>query len=202
MKLEIIIAISLLSFLSGCAMMNKKECQAANWYTLGINDGSTGAPMTTFIERHKICTAHGFTVNQTDYLQGRKLGLATYCTPQKGYNAGINGYRYHGVCSAKTEPAFVTAYQKGQRIYEQKNIVNNLKKEIDSLQRSIEQKTDEKNQSEIALITAQTIEKRTQLLLQINRLNQQISNAHADKARLQERHAEAQRTLDRMPRTY
>lgn len=186
--------------LGGCAKMNKKECQLADWQLLGIKDGSDGEPMTVFAERSEACASYGTVVNRTAYMQGRETGLKSYCKPYKGYEVGEKGARYHGVCTGKQESAFLAAYNKGYRRYEQKKAVSVLDDKIKRLERNITRNTQEKSQIESRLLMAQTTEERTQLLLKLNQITQTISNARAELARLSERRLEKQWILDAMPR--
>lgn len=196
-KKYVLLGLSLI-LLNGCAVMNKKDCMTANWSQLGFADGSRGLPASYFATRRDACAQYGVWIDQAGYLQGRRSGLQHYCRAGQGYQAGRSGKSYHGVCSGAAERAFLRAYRQGKRIYEQQQTVDEFERDLRRLQDDIDRKTTEKSRLEGDLIGAQQTETRSRLLLELNRVNQAISDARAEQSRLRLRYQQAQRHLQRL----
>lgn len=202
MKSKLAVLIFTLCTLSGCAVMDKQECESADWYLLGLGDGNSGKPLAQLTERNEACASYGFSANRGEYLRGRLDGLRTYCTPQKGYQAGVGGSHYHGVCNAQSEPTFLVAYRQGKALYEKKRAVRDWDNKIRRLEREIIRKKEERDKIESDLIGASTAEARARLLLRLKTTNQRISEAQHKLKNLRKRRAEAKRALARTPQHY
>ena len=113
--------------LSGCSTMNKSECLNADWRTIGYGDGARGYKAARIGEHRSSCAEYGVRPNLDAYNNGRQDGLRQYCTPTTGYNKGLSGYRYNGVCANHNERDFVEALNYGLAIYREVKILNNLK---------------------------------------------------------------------------
>src|SRR5215475_10016900 len=97
----------LLLVLGGCASMSKDECLTVDWRTVGYEDGVAGFPGDRIAEHRKDCAKYGGSTSLELYQQGRAQGLQEYCQPANGYNIGVRGGGYAGVCPANLEPAFL-----------------------------------------------------------------------------------------------
>ncbi|PQA88189.1 DUF2799 domain-containing protein [Hyphococcus luteus] len=106
-------------FLSGCAteLMSEEECLAGDWYGAGLEDGGEGRLLRAFDERAGLCEGYGAPADYEAYAQGRDLALGRLCTEGGGYAYARAGKSYLGVCRAEREPAFLSGYLEGQRIY-------------------------------------------------------------------------------------
>lgn len=102
--------------LGGCATLSKEECQQADWYALGMEDGAQGHPLARLGEHREACSEHGIRPDSLSYERGRERGLLEYCTYQRGLGEGRAGYSYHGVCPADTEPLFLEGYHLGREL--------------------------------------------------------------------------------------
>lgn len=102
--------------LASCATMSADQCAAADWSALGVRDGERGENLKQADKREEACAKAGVAMDRTAYLAGRGQGLATYCTPQNGFEVGkVNG-RYDGACADHNEPAFVRAHEQGMAL--------------------------------------------------------------------------------------
>ncbi|NWG91802.1 MAG: DUF2799 domain-containing protein [Parvularculaceae bacterium] len=106
----------LATLLAGCAGgMNAAECTAADWAALGEADARRGAAPKLFEQRSKDCADLGYAVDMSAYESGRAKGLAAYCTPEGGFEAGLSGADYQGICPPESEPGFLEEYGLGAK---------------------------------------------------------------------------------------
>jgi len=107
------------AMLGGCASgMDKDQCVAADWRTIGYEDGLHGLPADRIGVHRAECAKHHVTPNLVAYSEGREHGLHEYCQPKNGFRAGLSGYGYANVCSGVAEAAFVGSYRYGRQIHE------------------------------------------------------------------------------------
>lgn len=107
------------ALLGGCSTgMGRDECVAADWRTIGYEDGLHGLPADRIGVHRAACAKHQITPNLAAYSEGRERGLREYCQPKNGFRAGINGYAYANVCSGAAEAAFVDSYRYGRQIHD------------------------------------------------------------------------------------
>lgn len=112
--------------LSACATgMGKDECVAADWRTIGYEDGLHGYPADRIGAHRVACAKHQVTPNLAAYTEGRQRGLVEFCQPKNGFRVGLHGGGYANVCSGPTEQSFVNGYQWGRQIYEARSELNN-----------------------------------------------------------------------------
>lgn len=129
--------------LSACSTMNKNECLNADWRTIGYGDGARGYKAGRIGEHRSACAEYGVRPNLNAYNTGREQGLSQYCTPTTGYNKGLSGYRYNGVCANHNERDFVEALNYGLAIYSEVRTLNKLKNEYRKQEKYIRQLEDE-----------------------------------------------------------
>ena len=91
---------------------------AADWRTIGYEDGLHGLPADRIGAHREACAKHQVTPNLAAYSEGRERGLHEYCQAKNGFRAGINGYTYANVCSGAAEAAFVDSYRYGRQIHD------------------------------------------------------------------------------------
>jgi hypothetical protein len=114
------------ALLSACATgMGKDECVAADWRTIGYEDGLHGYTADRIGAHRVACAKHQVTPNLAAYTEGRERGLVEYCQPKNGFRVGLYGGGYANVCSGPTEQSFVNGYQWGRQIYEARTELNN-----------------------------------------------------------------------------
>ena len=142
MRLLILLLIFLVS---GCATLSESECIHGNWYEIGQSDGRFGYKSARIEKHRKACEKVNTYVDINSYMQGRRDGLNYYCTPQNGFDVGLNGNYYNNVCPVELERDFLEHYSYGQEIYTLRNEISSAEYEIDKKEKEIddEDTTDE-----------------------------------------------------------
>ena len=134
---------SITLLVSACSTMNKNECLTADWRTIGYSDGARGYKAGRIGDHRSACAEYGVRPDLNAYNTGREQGLSQYCTPTTGYNKGLSGYRYNGVCANHNERDFVEALNYGLAIYGEVRTLNTLKSEYRKQEKYIRQLEDE-----------------------------------------------------------
>lgn len=130
--------------LTSCASMNQEDCQTADWVRVGEADGARGHDQSRLAEHYKACSKFDIEPDVDRWRDGWARGVRSYCRPQVGFNEGLNGATYRGVCLGLNEDSFVQAYQMGQAIRRAELAIQaavNEQRRLDSLLQSA--KTDE-----------------------------------------------------------
>lgn len=129
---------------AGCAGMDRKECQLADWRAVGYEDGSRGRPSSQFGSYRRECSDHGVAPDFAAYQEGRAAGLNEYCQPSRGFQEGARGATYAGVCPAELEDGFVMNFDRGRTLYllesEVQSVVNginNRRARMNSIEREL-----------------------------------------------------------------
>jgi Protein of unknown function (DUF2799) len=122
-----------------CSSMGPEECLATDWSALGYEDGSRGLPSDYFANHRKACAKHGITADFGAYQSGRKEGLVEFCQPGRGYDLGVSGGRYYGVCDVALEEEFLDAYKVGHELYTLRANVSNANARISAKEYELEQ---------------------------------------------------------------
>lgn len=177
--------------LSGCASMSSEECANSDWVAVGYEDGSRGATSDKFGTRRKACAKHGITADFQAYQQGRSEGLVEFCQPSRGYNLGVNGGTYHGVCDVAMEEEFLDAYRVGYELHSLRSNVSNANSKIYYKEAELERIKDKIRATEADLISDEvTTEDRILLLVDLKdysertgELEAEIEHLIADRAR-------------------
>jgi hypothetical protein len=120
----------LLCALAGCAGMGAEECASADWRAIGYEDGIQGHSAAQFGTHRKACAEHGIRADFDAYLAGRAEGVAHFCRPQNGYQQGLQGQAYAGICPLELEGPFVAAHAEGYGLYERGAVLDRLRKRI------------------------------------------------------------------------
>jgi len=169
--------------LAGCATMSGDECATSDWTAVGYEDGSRGYTSERFGKHRKACAKHGITADFEAYQQGRSQGLVEFCQPGRGFNLGVNGGQYNGVCSVELEADFLDAYRVGQQLYTLRSKVSSANTQIHNKKHELEDIEDQITHNEALLIGDQTTTEDRVLLL-------------ADLKRLSERTGELENTIE------
>lgn len=177
--------------LAGCATMSGDECATSDWTAVGYEDGSRGYTSERFGKHRKACAKHGITADFEAYQQGRSQGLVEFCQPGRGFNLGVNGGQYNGVCSVELEADFLDAYRAGQQLYTLRSNVSSANTQIHNKKHELEDIEDQITHNEALLIGDQTTtEDRVLLLADLKRLSErtgeleiEIEALIADRAR-------------------
>lgn len=182
------------SLLTACsATMNKDECRAVDWRTVGYEDGVAGHSGDRIGQHRRACAEYGITPDLNAYRTGRAEGLREYCQPHNGYRAGVNGAAYYDSCPAELEPAFLVAYESGRELYVRTRRVEDTEEAIASRRYEIARLEDRiANRAFTVLDDTETPEQRAQAVLdtkqvaeRIGRLKAEITTLERDRARYQ-----------------
>ena len=182
---------------SGCAGMSDEECLATDWSAVGYEDGARGYTAERFSRHRTACAKHGITADFGAYQAGREQGLVEYCQPGRGYDVGVSGGRYYGVCSADLEPDFLAAYNEGYHLYTLRANVNRANANINARERELEDLEGEMRAKEAALIAPETTtQDRILLVADLKEMSERTGELEAEIQMLYEERARAQAELD------
>ena len=177
--------------ISGCASMSSEECALSDWSAVGFEDGARGYTTERFSAHRKACAKHGVTADFRAYQEGRDEGLVQFCQPSRGYNLGVNGGTYNGVCDVAMEEEFLDAYRVGHQLYSLRANVNTANSRISARKRELDEIEIDIRSTEASVIAAETtIEDRVLFLADLKRLSErkgeievEIEELIADRAR-------------------
>jgi hypothetical protein len=103
----------LVGTLAGCASMSKKDCENADWRTIGYNDGARGIYYSNLDSYRKRCSEYQITPDANAYQTGWNQGIRSYCTSDNGYRAGVAGQAFQNICPADVAPGYRVGWQQG-----------------------------------------------------------------------------------------
>jgi len=167
--------------MSGCATMNSEECALSDWSAVGFEDGARGYTTERFSSHRKACAKHGVTADFRAYQEGRDEGLVEFCQPTRGYNLGVSGSSYNGVCDVALEEEFLDAYRAGHQLYSLRSNVNSANSRIASHEHEIDRIEDAVRASEARLIADDTsTEDRVLLLADLKRLSERTGELETE----------------------
>ena len=109
-KVSAILVVLAALAMTGCATMSSEECALSDWSAVGFEDGARGYTTERFSSHRKACAKHGITADFRAYQEGRDEGLVEFCQPSRGYNLGVSGGRYNGVCDVALRQAMTAIY--------------------------------------------------------------------------------------------
>jgi hypothetical protein len=104
--------------LQGCASLPRDECKAADWYDMGYQDGLRGRPGRPAAELNADCGNRDPMSPMAVYAQGHVEGLKRFCDPDRGFELGVTGVPYSGICMTEAKSSFAPAYERGRAIFE------------------------------------------------------------------------------------
>lgn len=77
------LAISIIGMNACASNMSKKECETADYYQLGLDDGRNGREPMRLRALIDSCANQGFPVPTAQYTYGRDVGLAQFCSEKR-----------------------------------------------------------------------------------------------------------------------
>ncbi len=167
--------------LSGCASMSSEECANSDWVAIGYEDGSRGYTTDKFGSRRKACAKHGVTADFSAYQDGREEGLVEFCQPSRGYNLGVSGGAYYGVCDVAMEEEFLDAYRVGSQLHSLRSNVNSANSRIYTKEAELKRTREEiRNKSAELISDDVTPQDRLLLLSDIRELAQRAGELDAE----------------------
>ena len=120
--------------LAGCETISPEECRVADWYAIGNKNGANGQSLADLNDYAKDCAKAGVTPDRRACADGHADGLRLYCTPEEGYERGLQNAYYGGVCPPELERDFLPAYRHGREIYRVNAAIEDARRDIDDLQ--------------------------------------------------------------------
>lgn len=134
-------AIALL--LSGCASMTPEQCRIADWYQVGVEDGSAGRSSQSQLgEYAKDCAEVGVRPDAARFHQGWEAGILRYCTPYTGWSEGTQGRSGQlGMCRGRPqEGGFQFALRAGLEVHRTRQSMESNEREIRRQEQRLEDK--------------------------------------------------------------
>ncbi len=116
-RFHLLFALLIITLLSGCASMSKKECLNANWEAVGYSDGSRGVHYTQLEKHRQSCVEHQVVPDDEAYRDGWEQGIRRYCTADNGYRAGQSGRALNNRCPADVADDYISGWREGIRSY-------------------------------------------------------------------------------------
>jgi len=176
-----LVVVILVIGLSGCASMNADECVANDWFAMGHEDGSRGYTSDRFGNYRRACTKHGVTPDFQAYQSGRDQGLVEFCQPGRGYNLGVNGGQYRGVCSVEMEASFLEAYRAGRKLHTLRANVSNANSQIYNREHELEVAEKRATATAVLLVSSDTTtEQRINLLVELKEISERIGQLESE----------------------
>lgn len=171
-QLNFLLSLSLtfpLLYLTGCATLDRSECEVANWEIIGFEDGASGKPASTVGQHRSACAEYTIAPDLNLYLKGHNRGIKEYCTYQNGLELGQRGRNMTDVCSEANYKDFNAGYQKGRQNYLLLSEIQNVKSNIHSIHSERNRIVDEIKQNEELIIASETTSSHRRSLLEANK---------------------------------
>ncbi|MDJ0905482.1 MAG: DUF2799 domain-containing protein [Woeseiaceae bacterium] len=176
-----IVLVLALAGLSGCASMSADECLTVDWATIGFEDGSRGYTADRLGTHRKACAKHGVAADLAAYQRGHAQGIEAFCQPGRGFNFGVNGGGYRGVCPAHLEQEFLEAYSAGHKLYSLRSSLNTANSLIHSKEAEIDSAEKRIAAAQLEMISDEsTSEQRVQLLVELKELAERVGELEAE----------------------
>ena len=123
--------LGVLLILSACSSISKEECLAADWYSIGVEDGAKGYDMSRIGNYRKDCAEVGVAPDAEQYNQGRLVGLESFCTYDRGYSEGKRGASNRNVCpQGNLQADFMEGYNDGRYVYDINQQIRQLERQL------------------------------------------------------------------------
>ncbi len=198
MKYILILSVPLIFLLGGCAkMMNENECVAADWRSVGYQDGTQGRAQDWLGRRAEACAEYGVTPNMDQYLIGRDQGLQNFCQPRRGFDLGLRGGRYDNVCPPNLEGPFLAGLQDGQGLRGREQRVSDIDNSLSAAHTDLENLENDIALHTTALIDGNlTNEERVQYALDIKNWAEDLGAIRANIPAMEAELVAAQHDLD------
>lgn len=180
-RLKVGVLVSLIALTSGCATMNREECQTADWYLIGMQDAENGERPSHVHDYVKQCGEFGVKPDQQQFNLGHSKGLHTYCTQDIGFKQGKKGREYKGICPSTTEADFRVGYDIGQQYYAVNKEISALESKINSNTRKIKKNIQAiKNMKEMVLKSSDPAKKKQALMGEVLEKNNESIRLQAE----------------------
>ena len=104
----------LVATLSGCSSISQQQCVRGDWFDIGFDHGLQGYSLGKGKEIVYECLDYAVRPNLVDYKRGHQEGLKDYCQPENGFQLGLRGASYNGICASES---FRQAWLQGHDRY-------------------------------------------------------------------------------------
>ncbi|MEJ2692155.1 MAG: DUF2799 domain-containing protein [Candidatus Thiodiazotropha sp.] len=189
--------------LSGCATLDKEECQVADWRAIGYEDGANGRELSYLGNHRKACAKYSITPDMARYDAGRLLGLREYCTPRNGYDLGKSGRKYNSACMPPLETEFRAAWSHGIEVYKARTQLQNSERRLKNRQKLAADLGRQIDERESVLVSdGVSSEQRKALLAEIKELSRELDEVVSEVEELQERVVHDRRFFERVEARY
>jgi len=132
--------LGVLLILSACSSISKEECLAADWYSIGMEDGAKGYDMSRIGNYRKDCAEVGVAPDAEQYSQGRLVGLESFCTYDRGYSEGKRGASNRSVCPpGDLQADFMEGYNAGRYVYDVNQQIRGLERDLADVRKEMDQ---------------------------------------------------------------
>lgn len=125
-----ILSIAALSLIAACGTVEtdvaSNDCSTPNWKSLGFQDGIRGLDSGAFGTRDQACSQQEREGRREAYQVGYNDGVAKFCTAKNGFNQGVTGYVYTGICPIALEDNFVKALKAGHNASKDRDVAGKL----------------------------------------------------------------------------
>ena len=167
--------------MSGCATLSEEECRAADWQTIGFEDGTVGKPIGQIGRHREACADHGVPVDLAAYKEGHAEGMVIFCQPGSGFELGNRGGRFNDDCPVDLRAEFYAAYEDGYRAFKLRREVQNSLQDIQRYRQSLEVISEQIKKLESNLVSAEGDSgSREQWLGDLNNLQRQQAYIRGD----------------------
>ena len=169
-NLFIMMALTGVLALSGCATLSESQCIASDWQTVGYRDGLSGIQSSQLLKHQNACVKHGIVPDRQAYFAGWEEGVEEYCQPHNGFTAGERGAQFANVCPTHMRGAFYAAYKEGQQLYQARSEISNLQRSISQKETRLKQIKTQIGEAEIHLVDGVTTPHERRHLLEETKL--------------------------------
>ena len=120
--------------LTGCATLNREQCQRGDWYGIGVADGQLGQPASRIDQHQSACAEYGIAPDNRQYMEGRAQGLIDYCRLDNAFETGLRGQRYQRVCPPAVDGLFDRYNSAAYSVYQLRQELDNIDSQLSSLE--------------------------------------------------------------------
>lgn len=170
---------------------------------IGYEDALQGQSLDRIGLHRKACADHGVTPNLQSYKHGYAEGLSGFCTSRNGYNKGLTGYTYNGICQGEMEHQFLSGYDAGRDIYLVTSELNSAKREIETINRKLDSLESQITSQEKKLFSTSASQiKRRELYENIQDLKSELESMELKREQLYDKKYQLQDHLIFLQNTY
>jgi hypothetical protein len=188
-----------LLLISGCASMDKDECQTADWRAVGYEDGAKGRALSYLGNHRKACSDYGISPDMDRYELGRLAGLQEYCTPSNGFASGKSGQPLNTVCKPPLADDFKLAWSQGLELHKAQSQLRNSERTLERHQEMVATLQEQIEDAEAKLVSdGISSKKRKALLAELKDLNAELEDAKDDLFEVEERVVENRDYLEQL----